>query len=104
MNILFRVADVEGLLLHDFKDLRAMLTYVGENASELRKQYANIAPASVGAIQRALLRIEDEGAEQCFGVPALDIFDWIRTVASGLGSVNILIADRLIRWSCLYAL
>src|SRR5690625_7066179 len=56
MNILFRVADEEGLLLLDFKDLRAMLTYVGENASELRKQYGNIAPASVGAIQRALDR------------------------------------------------
>lgn len=104
MNILFRVADEEGLLLLDFKDLRAMLTYVGENASELRKKYGNIAPASVGAIQRALLRLEDEGAEYFFGEPTLDIFDWIRTDASGRGIVNILAADRLIQSPRLYAI
>src|SRR5690625_7913945 len=81
-----------------------MLTYVGENASNLRKQYGNIAPASVGAIQRALLRIEDEGAEHFLGEPALDIFDWIRTDASGRGIVNILAADRVIQSPCLYAI
>lgn len=104
MNILFRVADEEGLLLLDFKDLRAMLNYVGEHASELRTKYGNIAPATVGAIQRALLRLEDEGAEYFFGEPALDIFDWIRTDANGQGVVNILAADRLVQSPRLYAI
>ncbi|HLS22244.1 MAG TPA: helicase HerA-like domain-containing protein [Paenalcaligenes sp.] len=104
MNVLFRVADEEGLLLLDFKDLRSMLRYVGENASTLRAQYGHIAPQSVGAIQRALLRLENEGAEYFFGEPALDIFDWLRTDASGRGLVNILAADRLVQSPRLYAI
>lgn len=104
MNILFRVADEEGLLLLDFKDLRAMLEYVGQHASELRTRYGHIAPASVGAIQRALLRLENEGAEYFFGEPALDIFDWLRADASGRGLVNVLAADRLVQSPRLYAI
>ena len=104
MNILFRVADEEGLLLLDFKDLRAMLNYIGEHAATLRAHYGNIAPASVGAIQRALLRLENEGAEYFFGEPALDIFDWIRTDSKGRGIINILAADRLVQSPRLYAL
>lgn len=104
MNVLFKVADEEGLLLLDFKDLRAMLQYVGDHASELRTRYGHIAPASVGAIQRALLRLENEGAEYFFGEPALDIFDWIRTDTQGHGVVNILAADRLIQSPRLYAI
>src|SRR5690625_2054970 len=104
MNVLFRVADEEGLLLLDFKDLRAMLAYIGEHASALRARYGNIAPASVGAIQRALIRLENEGAEYFFGEPALDIFDWLRADPSGKGLVNVLAADRLVQSPRLYAL
>jgi len=103
LNIVFRVADDEGLLLLDLKDLRAMLQAVGDRASELRTRYGNISPASVGAIQRALLRLESQGAEHFFGEPMLQIFDLIRTDASGRGIVNILAADRLMQSPRLYA-
>jgi len=103
LDIVFRVADEEGLLLLDLKDLRAMLQAVSERAAELRGRYGNIAPASVGAIQRALLRLESQGAEHFFGEPMLQIFDLIRTDASGRGIVNILAADRLMQSPRLYA-
>lgn len=103
LNIVFRVADEEGLLLLDLKDLRAMLQAVSDRAAELRSRYGNIAPASVGAIQRALLRLETQGADHFFGEPMLQIFDLIRTDASGRGIVNILAADRLMQSPRLYA-
>ncbi|NYT26174.1 DUF853 domain-containing protein [Alcaligenaceae bacterium] len=103
LNIVFRVADDEGLLLLDLKDLRAMLQAVSGRASELRTRYGNISPASVGAIQRALLRLESQGADHFFGEPMLQIFDLIRTDPSGRGIVNILAADRLMQSPRLYA-
>ena len=103
LNIVFRVADEEGLLLLDLKDLRSMLQAVSDRASELRTRYGNISPASVGAIQRALLRLETQGADHFFGEPMLQIFDLIRTDASGKGVVNILAADRLMQSPRLYA-
>lgn len=103
LTIVFKVADDEGQLILDLKDLRAMLQHVSERAAQLRPRYGNIAPASVGAIQRALLRLESEGAEQFFGEPALDVMDWIRTDASGRGIINILAADRLMQAPRLYA-
>lgn len=103
LSIVFKVADDEGQLVLDLKDLRAMLQHVADRAAELRPRYGNIAAASVGAIQRALLRLESEGAEQFFGEPALDIMDWVRTDAQGRGMINILAADRLIQAPKLYA-
>lgn len=103
LHIVFKLADDEGLLILDLKDLRAMLEHVAQRAKELRAEYGNISPASVGAIQRALLRLEGEGADQFFGEPALDIADWIRTDASGKGVVNLLAADKLIQSPRLYA-
>lgn len=103
LDIVFRVADEEGLLLLDLKDLRAMLLAVGDRATELRLRYGNISSASVGAIQRSLLRLESQGAEHFFGEPMLQIHDLIRTDASGRGVINILAADRLMQSPRLYA-
>lgn len=103
LNIVFRVADDEGMLLLDLKDLRSMLQAVSDRAAELRTRYGNIASASVGAIQRALLRLESQGADHFFGEPMLQIFDLIRTDASGRGVVNVLAADRLMQSPRLYA-
>lgn len=104
VNILFRLADDEGQLILDLKDLRAMLQHLSERATELRVTYGNISAASIGAIQRALLRLENEGAEQFFGEPALDVFDWLRTDHQGRGLVNILAADQLLQSPRLYAI
>lgn len=103
LNICFRVADENGLLLLDLKDLRAMLNHVAENARELRTRYGNVSAASVGAIQRRLLKLEDQGGSQLFGEPALDLFDLIQTDDQGQGVVNVLAADKLIRSRTLYA-
>lgn len=103
LNIIFRVADEQGLLLLDFKDLRALTQYVGDNAKAFQNQYGNISPASVGAIQRALLSLEQEGAGHFFGEPMLDIRDWMKTDASGKGIVNILSAEKLYQMPKLYA-
>ena len=97
LNIAFRVADEHGLLLLDLKDLRAMLQFVGENRAEFTTMYGNVSAASVGAIQRALLAFEEEGGEQFFGEPELDIRDWMRTGMNGRGYINILSAQRLIQ-------
>ena len=97
LNIVFRVADDNGLLLLDFKDLRAMLQYVGDNRAEFTTEYGNVSAASIGAIQRALLAFEEEGAELFFGEPELDIRDWMRTDTEGRGYINILSAERLIQ-------
>ncbi|MBE6018232.1 MAG: DUF853 family protein, partial [Lachnospiraceae bacterium] len=91
----FKVADDQGLLLLDLKDLRAMLQFVGENRDEYTTMYGNVSTASIGAIQRALLAFEQEGGTNMFGEPALDVRDWIRTDAYGRGMINILSSERL---------
>ena len=99
----FRIADDQGLLLLDLKDLRALLVFAGENARELRLEYGNISGASIGAIQRRLLVLEQEGARQFMGEPALDLFDFMRMSTSGFGNINILAADQLMQTPKLYA-
>ena len=103
LNIVFRAADDNGWLLLDLKDLRAMLQYVGENRAEYSLMYGNVSTASVGAIQRALLRFEEEGGEQVFGEPELDFRDWMRTGPEGRGYINILNSQRLIQSPTVYA-
>ena len=99
----FKIADDQGLLLLDLKDLRALLAFAGENAKQLKLEYGNIASASVGAIQRRLLVLEQEGAEEFMGEPALDLFDFMRTGTNGYGNINILAADTLMQYPKLYA-
>jgi hypothetical protein len=103
LNIAFKVADDNGLLLLDLKDLRAMVQWVGDNAKDLKTEYGNISAASIGAIQRGLLTLESQGAENFFGEPALDLMDMIQTDASGKGMINILAADKLLQAPKLYA-
>ena len=103
LNIVFRVADEQGLLLLDLKDLRSMVNFVGENASSLRMQYGNISSASIGAIQRNLLRLEDQGAMNFFGEPALDIMDWIRCDENGRGYINDMNCEKLFQQPALYS-
>ena len=103
LNIVFRVADDNGLLLLDLKDLRAMLQYVGENRAEYTTLYGNVSAASVGAIQRALLAFESEGGELFFGEPGLDIRDWMRTDFDGRGYINILTSTHLIQSPLVYS-
>ena len=103
LNIAFRVADEEGLPLLDLEDLRALLLWVGENADDLSLRYGNVASASVGAIQRSLLVLENQGASHFFGEPALDLADLMQVTPEGRGHVNILAADRLVRAPRLYA-
>lgn len=99
----FRIADDQGLLLIDFKDLKAMLSYVSENSSALKAEYGNLSPASLGAIQRNLLALGDQGGEQFFGEPSLDIMDFIQTDQQGRGHINLLAADKLMNTPKLYA-
>ena len=99
----FKIADDQGMLLLDLKDLRALLTFAGENAKQLRLEYGNLSAASIGAIQRRLLVLEQEGARQFMGEPALDLFDFMRTDMNGYGNVNILAADKLMQTPKLYA-
>jgi len=103
LQIIFRIADDQGLLLLDFKDLRAMTQYIGDNAKAFQTQYGNISSASVGAIQRGLLALEQQGAEHFFGEPMLDIRDWMRCDEQGRGYINILAAERLYQMPKLYA-
>ncbi|RNF35502.1 helicase HerA-like domain-containing protein [Paracoccus methylarcula] len=103
MNIAFRVADEQGLALADLKDLQAMLVWVGQNADELSLQYGNVSPASVGAIQRALLVLENQGGDKLFGEPALELADIMRQGEGGKGMINILAADQLMNSPRLYA-
>lgn len=98
LNMIFRIADENGLLLLDLKDLRAMLQYVADNADQFKTQYGNISTASAGAIQRSLLELETQGADKFFGEPALDLDDLIQT-QSGRGVVNILAAEKLMQQS-----
>ncbi len=103
LSLVFKVADVGGLLLLDLKDLRAMLQYVGENSRQFTTQYGNVSTASIGAIQRAVLELEQQGGEKFFGEPMLDIDDLLQTDPNGRGVVNVLVADELVRQPKLYA-
>ena len=102
LRIVFRIADERGLLLQDLKDLRAMLQYVGDHAKEYKLVYGNIAPQSVGAIQRALLKLEDEGGEIFFGEPSLELSDWFDWDENGKGIMNILECSQLFQHPMLY--
>jgi DNA helicase HerA-like ATPase len=102
LNLVFKIADDNGLALLDLKDLRAMLQYCGENAKQFTTQYGNISAASVGAVQRGLMQIEEQGGDKFFGEPMLDITDFMQTV-KGKGVINILAADRLMNAPRLYA-
>ena len=102
LNIAFRVADEQGLALLDLKDLRAILGYVADHASELQKEYGNVSSATVGTVQRQLLVLENQGAKSFFGEPALDLADFLRTDRDGRGFVNVLAADKLIENPRLY--
>ena len=104
MQLVFKVADDLGLLLLDLKDLRAMLQNVGENAATLQAEYGNISPASIGAIQRGLLAIDEQGGDKFFGEPMLNIDDFMQTDARGKGMINILAADKLLHSPRLYAI
>ncbi|MBS0291609.1 MAG: DUF853 family protein [Proteobacteria bacterium] len=102
LNLVFKIADDNGLLLLDLKDLRAMLQHVGENAKDFTTEYGNISAASIGAIQRGLMQIETQGGDKFFGEPMLNIEDFMQTV-DGRGVVNILAADKLMNAPRLYA-
>ncbi|GAB4382893.1 helicase HerA-like domain-containing protein [Albidovulum sp.] len=103
LNIAFRLADEEGLPLLDLKDLQAMLVWIGQNAGEISLRYGNVATATVGAIQRQLLVLENEGGTHLFGEPALELADMMRIAPDGRGQINILAADRLMGSPRLYA-
>ncbi|WP_342642908.1 helicase HerA-like C-terminal domain-containing protein [Rhodoligotrophos ferricapiens] len=103
LNIAFRIADQEGMALLDMKDLRAMLTDLAGRADELRAEYGNVTASTIGAIQRRLLVLEQQGADQFFGEPALSISDLMRTTPDGRGYVSILAADKLMQAPGLYA-
>ena len=102
LSLVFKVADDNGLLLLDLKDLRAMLQYVGDNSSQFTTEYGNISPASIGAIQRGLLQIDEQGGDKFFGEPMLNITDFMQTV-DDKGVINILAADKLMNAPRLYA-
>ena len=102
LRIVFRIADEKNLLLIDMKDLRSMLQYVGDNAKELKLTYGNIAPQSVGAIQRALMELEDEGGNVFFGEPSLELADWMEWDDRGRGYMNILECQELFQHPMLY--
>lgn len=103
LSITFRLADDMGLLLINLKDLRAMLQYIGENAKDITLEYGNVSKQSIGAIQRALLRLEDQGGDMFFGEPALDIRDFIAVDSNGKGYVNILASQELFNSPTLYS-
>ena len=103
LNIVFRVADERGLLILDLKDLRSMLDYVSKNAKQYTSTYGNVSSASVGAIQRALLQLESQGADKFFGEPSFDIYDLMQADASGKGIMNVLAADKLMMQPKLYS-
>ncbi|MGE5337967.1 MAG: helicase HerA-like domain-containing protein, partial [Gemmatimonadota bacterium] len=102
LSLVFKVADDNGLLLLDLKDLRALLQFVGDNAEQFKTQYGNVSSASIGAIQRGLLQIEQQGGDRFFGEPMLNIDDLMQTV-DGKGVVNVLAADRLLQSPKLYS-
>ena len=103
LQVAFRIADDHGWLLLDTKDLRALLQHVGDNAADFRTSYGNISAASIGAIQRGLITIEEQGGDKFFGEPMLNIDDLLQTDARGKGVVNVLAADKLMNSPKLYA-
>jgi DNA helicase HerA-like ATPase len=103
LSLVFKIADDAGLLVLDAKDLRALLQFVGDNAKQFTTKYGNVSIASIGAIQRGLLALESQGADQFFGEPMLDIADLLQTDAAGRGVVNILAAERLFNSPKVYA-
>lgn len=103
LNLIFKIADDNGMLLLDLKDLRSMVQYVGDNASEFTTSYGNISKASVGAIQRGLMELSTQGGDGLFGEPSLDIFDLIQTSSNGRGMINILAANELYLKPKIYA-
>jgi DNA helicase HerA-like ATPase len=103
LNIVFKVADDSGLLLLDLKDLKAMAQFVGDNAEQFKTQYGNISAASIGAIQRNLLTLEEQGGDKFFGEPALNLQDFMQTDKAGKGMINVLTADKLMQSPRLYA-
>jgi uncharacterized protein len=103
INIAFRIADEEGLLLLDMKDLQSMLAHIGERADEISRRYGNVTKQSIGAIQRSLLVLEQQGGNHFFGEPALRIADIMRTTRDGRGAINVLAADKLMMNPRLYA-
>ena len=103
LNLVFKIADDNGMLLLDLKDIRAMLQHVGDNAAQFKTQYGNVSAASIGAIQRGLLVLEEQGGDKFFGEPALDLDDMMQTDGQGRGTINVLVADKLIAAPKLYA-
>ncbi len=103
LDIVFKIADDNGMLLLDLKDLRSMLQYAGDNAAQFKTEYGNISSASIGAIQRGLLMLEQQAGDKLFGEPALDLDDMLQTGADGRGMVNVLAADKLIQMPQTYA-
>lgn len=103
LNIIFKIADDNGLLLLDLKDLKAMAQFVGDHAEQFKTQYGNISAASIGAIQRNLLTLEEQGGDKFFGEPALDVQDFMQTDPSGRGMINLFSADKLMQSPRLYA-
>lgn len=103
LNLVFKIADDKELLLIDIKDLKAMLRYVGENRAEFSAEYGNMSAQSLGAIQRSLITLEDEGGAEFFGEPAIDIRDWMQRDEQGRGYINVLHSVKLVRNPTLYA-
>jgi len=103
LNLVFKIADDNGLLLLDLKDLREMTRFVGDNAADFKTEYGNISTASIGAIQRNLLVLQEQGGDRLFGEPALDINDLLQTDATGKGVVNMLSAEKLMQSPKVYA-
>ncbi len=103
LQLVFKIADERGLLLLDAKDLRAMLQFVGENAKEFTTEYGNVSAASIGAIQRSMLTLAEQGGDKFFGEPMLNLADLMQTDAQGRGVVNILASDKLLNAPRLYA-
>lgn len=103
LQLVFKIADDQGLLLLDLKDLRAMVQYVGDNAAQFKTEYGNVSSASIGAIQRGLLTLDEQGADRFFGEPMLDIADLMRCDENGRGVINIFAAEKLIHAPALYS-
>ena len=103
LQLVFKIADDQGLLLLDLKDLRAMVQHVGDNAKNFTTEYGNVAPASIGAIQRGLLTLEEQGGDIFFGEPMLDIHDLMQVDANGRGVINVLAAEKLVQSPALYS-
>lgn len=103
LQLVFKIADDNNLLLLDMKDLRAVVQFVGDNAKQFTTEYGNISTASIGAIQRGLLTLDQQGANHFFGEPMLDINDLMRCDANGMGVINLLAADKLINQPKLYS-